>query len=480
MDLRPVANVIGKVVAVVGLAMLAPMAIDIWRGDPHWTAFFAAMTVTTLTGALIALATQGAEKSLNLRQSFVLTSGVWLVLPAVGAVPFMLGAPGVSLTDAYFEAMSAMTTTGATAFPDIDALPWGTNLWRGILQWLGGLGILVVALIFLPVMKVGGMQFFKSEGFDTLGKILPRAMDISAEMTRVYVILTVACFFTFVYLGMPAFDALVHALTTMSTGGMSSRNASFGAFIGPNEYAAAFFMVLASAPFVRFVQLLKGDAVPLWRDVQLRAYLRWIAYAIGVIVAYRIIRHEAPFWDSLREVTFNVVSSFSGTGFGSTDVTQWGHMAFVVMIVVGLIGGCTNSTGCSVKVFRYQILFAAIRAQIRRMHSPHRVQPLRYDGKLVEDSVINSVMVFFAMFILTFGLLIVALALTGLNPLTAFTAAWTSICNIGLIWGPDLTANGSVADFPVSAKWVMILGMFLGRLELISVLVLLLPRFWQD
>lgn len=480
MDLRPVANVIGKVVAVVGLAMLVPMAVDLGRGDAHWTAFFASSLVVTLAGVLIALATHSTDRALNLRQSFVLTSGVWLVLPAVGAIPFMLGAPGASLTDAYFEAMSAMTTTGATAFPDLDALPWGTNLWRGILQWLGGLGILVVALIFLPVMKVGGMQFFKSEGFDTLGKILPRAMDISAEMTRVYVMLTVACGFTFLFLGMTPFDALMHALTTMSTGGMSNYNASFGAYIGPNEYAASVFMILAAMPFVRFVQVLKGDPLPLWRDPQARAFLRWHAYAIGLILAYRLIRHEADFWPSLREITFNVVSAFSGTGFGSTDVTQWGHMAFVVLIVVGLIGGCTNSTGCSVKVFRYQILFQAVRAQIRRMHSPHRIYPVRYGGQVVEPDVINSVMAFFSIFILSFGLLIVALSLTGMDSFTAFTCAWTSIANVGMVWGPGLTSNGSVAQLPEVAKWLMIAGMFLGRLELLSVLVLLLPRFWRD
>ncbi|MFB2531061.1 TrkH family potassium uptake protein [Paracoccus sp. p4-l81] len=480
MDLRPVANVIGKLVAAMGLAMLAPLIVDAARGDPHWQAFLGAMVVTVLAGVLLTVATQGGEKSLNLRQSFVLTTGVWLVLPAVGALPFVLGAPYVSPTDAYFEAMSGLTTTGATAFPALDVLPWGTNLWRAILQWLGGLGILVVALIFLPVMRVGGMQFFKSEGFDTLGKILPRAMDISSEMTRIYVVLTVACGFTYLALGMTPFDALIHALTTMSTGGFSNHDASFAGFIGPNEYAAALFMVLASAPFIRFVQVLKGDPLPLWRDVQLRAYLRWIGYAVAIITAYRLIRHEDAFWPTLREAVFNVTSSFSGTGFVSADVLAWGQLSFVVMIVVGLIGGCTNSTGCSVKVFRYQILFQAVRSQIGRMHSPHRILPVRYDGQVVQASVIDSVMAFVSIFFLTFGLLIVALSLVGLDPFTAFVAAWTSIANVGLIWGPGLTANGSVADFPVAAKWLMILGMFLGRLELLSVLVLLLPRFWRD
>ncbi|MCL7465137.1 TrkH family potassium uptake protein [Phaeovulum sp. NW3] len=480
-DLRPVGYVIGLLIAALGVAMLVPMAVDLQRGDPHWRAFLEAAIISVLAGGLVAMASSNALRgTLSLQQSFVLTSGVWLALPLFGALPFVIGAPGVSFTDAYFEAMSGVTTTGTTAFPSLDDLPAGTNLWRAILQWLGGLGIVIVAMIFLPVMKVGGMQYFRSEGFDTLGKILPRAKDIATAMIRIYVALTVICAAVYAGLGMTSFDAVVHALTTLSTGGFSNYDASFGVYSGPAEYAAAVFMILAALPFIRFVQLTQGHATPLWRDPQVRAFLRWNAYAIGVIVAYRLLRHEAAFLPTLREVTFNVVSTFTGTGFASEDVTKWGHMAFVVLIVVGLIGGCTASTGCSVKVFRYLILFEAVKAQIRRLHSPHRVEPVRYDGRPVDDEVVNSVIAFFSFFILTFGLLIVGLSLTGLNPKTAMTAAWTAIANVGPAWGPEVSGNGAVNAFPTSAKWLMILGMFLGRLELLSVFVLLLPRFWRN
>ncbi|WP_415184054.1 TrkH family potassium uptake protein [Phaeovulum sp.] len=480
-DFRPVGYVIGLLVAVLGLAMLIPMAVDAHAGDPHWRAFLEASFITVVSGGLLAMASQNAlRKTLSLQQSFLLTSGVWLTLPFFGSLPFVIGAPGASFTDAYFEAMSGMTTTGTTVFLRIDDLPLGTNLWRGILQWLGGLGIVIVAMIFLPVMKVGGMQYFRSEGFDTLGKILPRAMDISTAMIRIYVGLTMLCAAVYAALGMTAFDAVMHSLTTMSTGGFSSYDASFAVYRGAPEYASSLFMVLASLPFIRFIQLTQGNVVPLWRDVQVRAYLRWIGYAVAIIVAYRMLRHEAAFWPTLREVTFNVITIFSGTGYSSEDVTTWGHLAFVVLIISGLIGGCTASTGCSVKVFRYLILFEAVKTQIRRLYSPNRVELVRLDHRPVDTEVVNSVMAFFTMFILSFGLLIVGLSLTGLETKTALTAAWTAIANVGPAWGPEVSGNGAVNQFPATAKWLMIGGMFIGRLELLSVFVLLLPRFWRN
>ncbi len=480
-DFRPVGYVIGLLVAVLGLAMLIPMAIDMQGGNAHWRAFLEASFVTVISGGLLAMASRNPlRKTLTLQQGFLLTSGVWLALPFFGSLPFVIGAPGVGFTDAYFEAMSGMTTTGTTVFPSIDDLPRGTNMWRGILQWLGGLGIVIVAMIFLPVMKVGGMQFFRSEGFDTLGKILPRALDISTALIRIYIGLTLLCALVYAALGMTAFDAVMHALTTVSTGGFSSYDASFSIYRGAPEYASSVFMILASLPFIRFVQLTQGHATPLWRDVQVRAYLRWTGYAIAVIVVYRVLRHEAAFWPTLREVTFNVITIFSGTGYASEDVTKWGHLAFVVLIISGLIGGCTSSTGCSVKVFRYLILFEAVRTQIRRLHSPNRVEPVRFDHRTVDVEVVNSVMAFFSLFILSFGLLIVALSLTGLETKTALTAAWTAIANVGPAWGPEVSANGAVDHFPTTAKWLMIFGMFIGRLELLSVFVLLLPRFWRS
>ncbi|RNF33750.1 TrkH family potassium uptake protein [Paracoccus methylarcula] len=482
MDIRPVAHPLGKVIVVLGASMALPMVADWWVGNDHWEVFLQSGVITVVAGLLVTFASRGDYRSLNIQQAFLITSGLWAVLPVFGALPFIIGQPYAGFTDAYFEAMSGVTTTGTTVFPELDGLPRGTHLWRGILQWIGGLGIVVVAMVFLPVMKVGGMQFFRSEGFDTLGKILPRAGEIAAEMTRFYVLLTIAAALTYILLGLNGYDAIMHSLSTVSTGGFSSYDASFGAFLGPPEWAASVFMILASIPFIRMVQVMRGDFPPIWQDSQIRAYLRWIFYACTIIVLYRLlVMHQGDHpGELIRETVFNTISTFSGTGYASTDMVAWGHLPLALLIVVGLIGGCTGSTGCSVKIFRYLVLFQAVRAQIRRLHSPHRVYPLRYDGRPLDQEVIDSVMAFFTLFMLTFGLLIVGLSLTGLHTKTALTAAWTAIANIGPAWGPEISANGSIVDFPASAKWMMILGMFLGRLELVSVLVLLLPKFWRS
>ncbi len=481
MMMRPVANTIGKLVIALGVMMAAPALADWWRGDRHWQVFAVLGFAVALLGLLTAIATHGdGDRAMSIRQGFLLTAGAWLVVPALGALPFILGEPGLGPTDALFEAMSGVTTTGTTVIEGLEDLPVGVNLWRAMLQWMGGLGIVVVAVAFLPAMRVGGMQFFRSEGFDTGGKDLPRAGDIAIEMTRIYVGLTLACMMVYNLLGLAPFDALLFALATCSSGGYAGYDASFGPYLGPAQYAAAGFMFLATIPVVRMAQAVRGEMRPLLRDPQIHGYLRWTLYAIGLILAYRIFyRGEGDLPQLLRETVFNTVSIFSGTGFASTDVTAWGHLPFAVLIVVGLIGGCTGSTGCSVKVFRYQVLFEAVRAQIRRMHSPHRVYSAQMAGRALTRDVVDSVMGFFTMFMLSFGVLIVALALTGLHPLTALTAAWTSIANIGPVWGPEIGATGAVTGLPVAAKWLMMLGMYLGRLELIAVFVLLMPRFWR-
>jgi trk system potassium uptake protein len=479
-DLRPAGFVIGLLIATLGALMLFPMALDYARGDDNWLALFEAAVISAVAGGVLALAcANGTGNGLTLQQSFILTTGVWVALPFFGALPLVLGAPGLPLLDAIFESVSGMTTTGTTVIVGLDDLPRGANLWRGMLQWLGGLGIVIVAMIFLPVMKVGGMQFFRSEGFDTLGKILPRALDISTALIQIYVALTIACAVVYFAFGMDGFEAVMHALTTVSTGGFSNSDSSFGQFVGPLEYVSVVFMILASLPFIRFIQIGQGQFGPIWRDEQVRAYLRWTGYAILAVFLYELISRDAEFWVTLRETSFNIVTTFSGTGFSSVDLSGWGPFPFVVLIVVGLIGGCTSSTGCSVKVFRYLILFEAIRVQIRRLHSPSAVIDLRYEGRKVGDDVINSVIVFFTMFILSFGVLVVALSLTGLSSRTAITAGWTAIANVGPVFGPEVGPTGAVNGFPASAKWLMIAGMIVGRLELLSVYVLFTLRFWR-
>jgi trk system potassium uptake protein TrkH len=280
-------------------------------------------------------------------------------------------------------------------------------------------------------------------------------------------------------LGMNGFDAVVHALTTVSTGGFSNSDISFGKFEHRMEVVAIIFMLLASLPFIRFVQASQGSFRPLWQDAQVRAYIRWNCYAIFAVVIYEMVHMGRPFWETLRESSFNIVSTFSGTGFASVDLSTWGPFPFVVLIAVGLIGGCTSSTGCSVKVFRYLILLEAIKVQIKRLHSPSAVIDVRYEGRRVSGDVIDSVIVFFTLFILTFGVTAVALSLTGLETKTSFTAAWTAVANVGPAFGAEVGPTGAVDGFPATARWIMIAAMLVGRLELLSVYVLFLGRFWR-
>ncbi|MFN3938778.1 MAG: TrkH family potassium uptake protein [Gemmobacter sp.] len=478
-DLRPVGYIIGLLTAALGVAMLFPMMLDWLAGNDHWQSFFESAAITLLSGVLLALACANARhRSLTLRDSFILTTGVWIALPFFGALPFILGEPRASLTDALFEAMSGMTTTGSTVFVGLDNLPMGTNLWRGILQWLGGLGIVIVALIFLPAMKVGGMQFFRSEGFDTLGKVLPRALDISAGLVQVYVVLTLLCAIAYWGLGMTGFEAAVHAMTTIATGGFSTSDDSFARFVGPMEYASALFMILATLPFIRYLQLMQGSVRPLLRDFQVLTYLRWLGYAVAAVLVHRVAVQGAEPVAALREIVFHVVSIMTGTGYSSVSLTGWGDFSFVVLMMVGFIGGCTSSTGCSIKVFRYMVMFEAIRTQIRRLLSPNAVLPVRLGRRVVEADVINSVIVFFTVFVLSYGVLVIALSMTGLDSLTALTAAWTAIANIGPAFGPEVGSTGAMDGFPTSAKWLMIFGMLVGRLEILSVYVLFTVRFW--
>jgi len=480
LDLRPVGYVIGLLVASLGLTMLGPLVVDLAAGDEHWFVFLESMILTVLTGALIALAcANGVSERLSLRQTFLLTSLVWLTLPFFGAIPFALGATEASFTDAFFEAMSGLTTTGATVLSGLEGLPAGLQLWRGILQWLGGVGIIVVAMVFLPELRVGGMQIFRSEAFDTMGKILPRAGEIASRISVIYVTLTISCAIAYFAAGMDGFDAIVHAMTTVSTGGMANSDLSFGAYGAGVHYIAILFMILAALPFVRYVQLLAGSPEPLWRDRQIHAFLLILSACVLLITAWVWGRQGVMTETALREALFNITSIMSGTGYSNADYMQWGTFPIVILFWVGLIGGCAGSTSCSVKVFRYQLLFSAIKSQIRQIHSPHGVFTPRYEGRPISEDVINSVMAFLVAFILSLGITAVLLGMTGLDFITSVSGAAAAIANIGPGLGQEIGPAGNYANINDTAKWILAIAMFVGRLEIMVVLTILSVKFWR-
>lgn len=479
-DFRPVGYVIGLLVVAFGLTMLLPFVVNYASGAEDVGDFAVTALITVLTGGILALATANAPlQNMSVQQAFLLTTGIWLVLPLFGALPFWIGAPNVSYTDAFFEAMSGLTTTGSTVFSNLDTMNQGTLLWRGMMQWFGGVGIIVVAMAFLPTLKVGGMQLFRSEGFDTLGKVLPRAAEIATSISVIYFALTSMCIVAYSMVGMEFFDAVVHSLTTVATGGFANYDASFAVFQGGPEYVAIVFMLLSSLPFMRYVQLINGSAQPLFSDSQVRSFLGFAALTVVLMIAYRVFSSGKAFEPAFRESAFNVVSILSGTGYASTDYGLWGAFPVTLFFMMGLVGGCAGSTCCSIKVFRYQLLISAIKTQVRKIHSPSGIFSPRFEGKPVGEDILSSVMAFFVAFMMTLATVAILLSLLGLDPITAISGAATALGNIGPGLGPDIGPSGNFASLPDAAKWVLAMTMLIGRLELLAVYVLFTAAFWR-
>ncbi|MEM7061163.1 MAG: TrkH family potassium uptake protein [Pseudomonadota bacterium] len=479
-ELQPVGHVIGRLTAALGIAMVVPTILDLVDEHPSWRGMLIAAFLTFVAGlALTLLTSRDREAGMTRHQAILLTVLVWVVLPIFGALPFVFAEPKAAYTDAFFEAMSGLTTTGATVFEDLDEAARGMLLWRAMLQWFGGVGIVVVAMVFLPVLKIGGMQFFRSESFDLFGDILPRAAEAALELSYIYVFLTVACICGYAATGMTTFDAICHAMTTVSTGGMGNYDTSFGAFGPATQYVAIVFMALAAVPFLRLMQLAKGQPKGLLQDAQIRGFLTVIAIVASMMVLWQVFSDGRSLEPAIRAALFNTTAILTGTGYASEDFNAWGGFPVALFFFLALIGGCAGSTSCSAKIFRYQILLAALWSQLRRIHAPHGVYPLRYQGRRVDADVLSSVMGYFLVFAGALAVWAVLLSMTGLDTLTSISGAVASLANVGPGLGETIGPAGNYATLPDSAKWILSTGMVLGRLEFMSVLVLLTPVFWQ-
>lgn len=480
LDPRPVAYVIGWLVAMFGALMAVPAAFDLYDGDPNARAFLSAMIVTVCSGAAIAFACADSwHADLDIRQGFLLTVAAWVSFILFGALPFVIGAPGIDPARAVFEATSALTTTGATAIAGLDALPRGVLAWRMLLTWVGGIGIVLMALILLPLLNIGGMQILKTSDFNTLGKAMPRAKQVALSCGAVYAVFTLVCALGYLGGGMEGFDALTHAMSTAATGGMGNHDSSFAEFSPASQYVGTVFMLLGAMSFIRFVQCARGDPGALFRDSQIRYFLAiYLVFCAGLVIA-RLMGGEPLGERMLREILFNMASVITTTGFASTDYTLWGPLAQVLFFCAMMICGCSGSTTGGPKVFRYQLLFAGINAEIRRLLNPSRVVTPRYQGRVISEEVMNSVIAFFMLFFLTLGLGAVALVLIGLDPVTAVSGAATAISNVGPGLGPLIGPAGSFATLPDPAIWVLSFLMLVGRLELMAVYVLFMPSYWR-
>lgn len=479
-DPRPVLFILGLFVVALGVAMLLPMLADAATGHPDWRIFALGAGVTVFVGGALILMNRGGAVTLDVRQGFLLTTSSWVVICVFAALPFTFGELNLSFTDAFFEAMSGLTTTGSTIMVGLDAMPPGVLLWRALLQWLGGIGIIAMAVAMLPFLRVGGMQLFRMESSDRSAKILPRAGQIAASFGAAYFVLSVACAVCYWIAGMGAFDAITHAMTTLSTGGFANYDSSFGHYGNAAiDWIGTLFMIAGGMPFVLFVQALRGEPAALWRDSQVHAYLGVIVTAsVGLALWLWLTRDMDPL-QALRHCAFNVASVVTTTGFASTDYTTWGSLALAVFFFLTFVGGCTGSTAGGIKLFRFEVATILLKNQMRRLAHPSGVFMRLYHGRPLTDEVINSVGVFLFVYVVSFALIATGLALLGLDLVTSASGAVTALSNVGPGLGPIIGPAGNFAPLPDAAKWLLSLGMLLGRLEFFTVLVLLSPRFWR-
>lgn len=480
LDFRPIFLVNGILLMTLAIAMVLPAAVDLAVDNPDWEVFATASGLTFFIGSMLALTNRVKTDAFSVRQAFVMTTTCWCLIPAFAALPLSFSDLNLSYTDAFFEAMSGITTTGSTVIVGLDFAPPGILLWRSLLQWLGGIGFIVMAVSVLPMLQVGGMQLFRMEFAERMEKALPRAAQIGAWISIIYLILTLICATLFWWAGMSGFDAINHAMTTLATGGFSTYDASMGVFGSATlEWIATVFMVIGSLPFLLYLQAIRGSPGGLWLDSQVRWFFSILLISILIMVAYLIIEKSWPLDDAIRFTSFNVTSVMTGTGYATQDYGSWGAFALPLFFVLMFIGGCAGSTSCGIKIFRFQVLYATARVQMKRLLSPNGVFIAYYNKKPIPDSVEESVMSFFFLFMMIFGLLACGLGLLGLDFITATSGAATAIANVGPGLGSIIGPAGNFALLPDAAKWMLSFGMLLGRLELFTVLILLAPGFWR-
>ena len=479
-DVRPVGYLIGLLVCFLGAMMFVPMVFDIFARNGHWTSFAISGGLTSVLGGILAISCANTvDEGLTIRQTFMFTTGVFLVLPVFGALPFIWGGTDLSLVDAFFETMSGLTTTGATVLDGLESLPDGILVWRGLLQWFGGISIIIVAMVFLPLLRVGGMQLFRWESYDTLGTILPRAAEITRSISMIYVSLTAACALGYAFSGLSLFDAFVHSMTTIATGGFANHDTSFQDLGARAEYVGALFMVLAALPFIRYFQLVTGSVRPLFRDSQIKSFLAIAIVIVVALVTWQFAMNGQDAEPAFRKALFNGISILTGTGYASDDYSRWGSFPITLFFLIGLFGGCAGSTSCSIKIFRIQLLAAFVISQVKRIVYPNAVVTVRYEGRQVRSDVSASVMTFFVTFLSTLVFIALLLSLSGLDLVTSLSGAAACLANIGPGLGQEIGPAGNYASLGDFAKWVLAATMLLGRLELMAVYALLTTRFWR-
>jgi len=479
--IRAVVFILGLILMAFAAMMIIPLLFDLDHGHRNWSAFAEGAAITLFAGGLLAGgAWSGRHIKFTPREGFLLTTIAWFAVSVFGGLPLMFSELKLSITDAFFETASGLTTTGSTVIEGLAGHSKGVLLWRSMLQGIGGMGIVVMAVALLPFLRVGGMQLFRSESSEKSDKPLPRAGQIAAATMLAYFGLVVACAVSYWAIGMSSFDAMTHAMTTISTGGFANYDESFAWFKSPAlEVTATVFMALGGLPLLIYVRMALGHWPDVRRDSQVIWFLTVIAAATLAIAIWLALVKDTSAGTALRLAAFNVVSVITTTGFASADYNQWGGLAAIVIIMLMFIGGCAGSTAGAMKVMRFEILGRLGINAIRRLVHPRGVFRMSYQGRALTTDVIMSVTIFCFVYFLSFAALTAAVAATGLDFVTSLTGAAQAIGNIGPGLGEIIGPAGNFKTLPSAAKWLLAIGMILGRLEFMAVIVLFTRRFWR-
>jgi len=472
---------IGVLLVILGTFMLIPLFVQFLYNEKSST-FLSSASVTVFIGILLVLTNLEENRKLNLQQAFLLTTLSWFSIAVFGCIPFLLSNLDLSYIDAFFESMSGITTTGSTIITNLDNTPKSILIWRAILQWLGGIGVIVMAITILPLLNIGGMQLFRMESSDTTEKILPRTRKVTLIISIIYLALTIACGVSYWIVGMNLFDSIAHAMTTIATGGFSTYSNSIGHFQNPKiEIVAIIFIILGSIPFIAYLKFVKGDKKIFFKDAQIKGLIYILIFSIFLMFLYLVLSSEKyNFLENLRISTFNVVSVLSGTGYVTADFSAWGKFPLIFFLFLMFVGGCAGSTTCGIKIFRFQILGHFILNQMKKLVYPHGVFSLKYNKEKISNNFIYSVIAFVFLYFFIFFILSALLSLNGLDFITAISGSASAISNVGPGLGSIIGPDGNFSNLPSFSKLSLSFGMLLGRLELFAVLVLFFPSFWKS
>ena len=479
-DFRPVLYVIGVLLCLTSLAMNLPMIIDLAYGHRDWQVFLVSSIFTLIIGIILIFSFNNPIKKIDIKQAFLLTVLSWISISLFSAIPFMYCETQLTFTNSFFESISGVTTTGSTVIIGLDNLPKGILLWRSLLQWFGGIGIVVLALSILPMLRVGGMQLFHLESDDPYEKTLPKISKFIYEICILYLLLTIICALLYFLSGMSWFDSITHSMTTLATGGFSTSDQSFSKFNSNSiEWICITFMILGSLPFALYLKSLHGNIGSLFRDDQIKLFFGIIIFLIFSMTLWLIIISNQSIMTSIRESSFNIISILTGTGYSSTNFNLWGSFGLIVLFIIMFIGGCAGSTTGGIKIFRLQLLLGAGRTQIKKLIQPHGVFVTTFNKKTIKEDAFTSVMGFFFLYIALFSLSAMLLGFMGIDFLTAISASASAISNVGPGLGNIIGPSGTYNPLPDPAKWVLSLTMIIGRLEIFTFLVLFSKNFWR-